>query len=586
MFKYLKEVLFLLGPEKKRLPMLVLFFLCVSLLDLIGISFVASYITFIASPENIPDFISEADSWIEFSDDASLLLIVASVSLLMVFLVKAFFGILVSRTIINFSIDQQIRLRTYLMKAYQSLPYEMYIERNSSEYIFSIQTLVSQYSNKVIVTGLKAISDGIVAVVVLGFLAWVDLRIFTLVCFLIGALLFGYDLVFKGRVGRHGRGTNTAATKIVQGLNEGIEGLKEIRILQGESFFYHKVKNAAESYGKNYALSAIIAAIPKYLVELVMVIFIISTVLISSFFEDSNQINLLSTLSLFGVASIRLIPIINVLSTALVQWRFNRDGVSRLYKDVCFLQLQSKLDRLIVDTINTSYKQFHSIKLNNIFYRYPGSDDDVIQEVNIELRSGESIGLIGTSGSGKSTLLDIFLGLLEPGQGCIEYNGKPLDNNLLSEWRSHVAYLPQQVFLTDDTLKRNIALGQEDKDISEKRVLESLEKAKLSNLLEWLPNGIDTSVGEKGVKLSGGQRQRVALARAFYHERDVLIMDESTSSLDDKTEKEIVKEIQLLKGSRTMIVIAHRLTTVQHCDRIYRLEKGRIISIGTPDEIL
>ena len=204
--------------------------------------------------------------------------------------------------------------------------------------------------------------------------------------------------------------------------------------------------------------------------------------------------------------------------------------------------------------------------------------------LSIDLHAGESIGLIGTSGSGKTTIVDILLGLLAPTGGSVIYNGDPLQNNLPS-WRSQVAYIPQNIFLLDDTLRANIAIGLKE-DIDEKKVEKAIKQAQLNDLLQQLPKGLDTVLGERGLRLSGGQRQRVALARAFYFDRDVLIMDEATSALDNETEKEIIEEIRRLKGKKTMIVIAHRLTTVKHCDCIYRLENGKVVDKGTYSEVV
>ena len=203
----------------------------------------------------------------------------------------------------------------------------------------------------------------------------------------------------------------------------------------------------------------------------------------------------------------------------------------------------------------------------------------------MEITAGQSIGLIGPSGSGKTTLVDLLLGLLDPQEGEACFNGKPL-KECLREWRAQIAYLPQQVFLVDDTLRRNVALGVAEAEIDNDRLQEALRQARLWELVEHLPQGLDTMLGERGVRLSGGQRQRVALARAFYHHREILVMDEATSALDNETEREIVEEIQRLKGSKTMIVIAHRVTTVQHCDWIYKLENGRIIASGPPEQML
>jgi len=244
------------------------------------------------------------------------------------------------------------------------------------------------------------------------------------------------------------------------------------------------------------------------------------------------------------------------------------------------------------DTISSNYNKFEAqtesfrvLEMKNLSFIYPNSKVEALKNINLKLKSGESVGLIGASGSGKTTLVDVLLGLLEPQTGSIVFNERPLRESL-SDWRSQAAYLPQQVFLIDNTLKRNVALGVDDAQIDDSRLHKALHQARLSELLEQLPNGVETLLGERGIRLSGGQRQRVALARAFYHGRSVLVMDEATSALDDATEKEIVEEIIHLKGKITMIVIAHRLTTVQHCDRIYRLEHGRIVEQGHPDKVL
>ena len=203
----------------------------------------------------------------------------------------------------------------------------------------------------------------------------------------------------------------------------------------------------------------------------------------------------------------------------------------------------------------------------------------------MQIHAGESIGFIGPSGSGKTTLLDTLLGLFEPQKGCVEYNGRDIKKDL-REWQTQVAYIPQQIFLIDGSLRQNVTLGINENEINETRVFESLRQARLIDLVEKLPQGVNTILGERGIRFSGGQRQRVALARAFYHGRNVLVMDEATSALDNATEQEIVSEIDRLKGTKTIIVIAHRLTTLKHCDRIYELRDGKIVNMGSYNEII
>ena len=228
----------------------------------------------------------------------------------------------------------------------------------------------------------------------------------------------------------------------------------------------------------------------------------------------------------------------------------------------------------------------NSITLNKVSkFFFTNNKITVLNKINYKFNKGKIYSLVGPSGSGKTTLIDILLGLLNPEKGFILYNGQPLEGHI-PEWNSHVSYLPQEVFLIADTLKNNIALGVKEAKVDISKLDEAIQKSQLFELVSQLDHGVDTFVGERGVQLSGGQRQRVALARAFYHERDVLIMDESTSAMDNETEAEILKEILRLKEKKTIIIIAHRLTTLQYCDRIYKLMNGKIVKSGSYEELI
>ena len=220
-------------------------------------------------------------------------------------------------------------------------------------------------------------------------------------------------------------------------------------------------------------------------------------------------------------------------------------------------------------------QKFKSLKLNNISFKYKNTNNFIFKNLNFELKSGESIGIVGKSGIGKTTLIDIILGLLNVSDGSVSFNSNLLENNI-NIWRSKIAYLPQQVFLINDTVYNNVALGTDKNDINFDKIYSSLSKAKLNEFLENLPNGIDSFIGERGIRMSGGQRQRMALARAFYFDKEIIIMDESTSSLDKVTESEILDRINILKNKKTLIVIAHRESTVAHCDKIIKIENNKI----------
>ena len=580
--QYLHEILTLLGDDRRKLPALVLLFLGASMLDMAGLGLIAPYIALVTQPDSMTQGrLSELLALLNWGSDRQVLLISLSGLLVFLFLGKAFVVLGINNLIIRFAQNQQIHLRSRLMHAYQHLPYSLYLQRNSAEYIHSVQQLTGQFQG-VLQQLLRTISDALVALVILGLLVWENAVALSLLVLLVGGTLLAYDRLFRKRMQNYGLCQNLAAREMVQGIHEGLEGLKEIRILGREAHFHRMLRRGAEGYSFNQRRYQLIQQAPRYLLEAVLVIFVVLLVLLTMNSGAKTEA-LLGTLGLFGVASIRLMPMASQLAATLTTLRFQRDAVSRLHADL--QQVQASLLKKETTRRGNSAVPFVSLALQQIHYQYPNTKQPALQSLSLEIKAGESIGLVGPSGSGKTTLVDVLLGLLEPQSGTMEFNGQPLQEHL-GEWRSQVAYLPQQVFLIDNSLRCNVALGEEESEIDETRLREALRRARLTELVEQLPQGVNTILGERGVRLSGGQRQRVALARAFYHGRNVLVMDEATSALDNETEKEIVAEIQRLKGQKTMIVIAHRLTTVQHCDRIYRLEQGRIVEEGTPAQVL
>lgn len=581
MTNYIREVLSLLAPDQRgRLPMLILFFIGLSVLDLVGIGLIGPYVALVIDNSALEGKLGNVVGFFGLARDREVVLIFFGCSLVGIFFIKTVSAIWINRKIIMFGQEQQVFLRFTLMKAYQSLSYTDYLKRNSSEYIYTIQQLTGK-AQAITIILLRVLSDSIVMLVILGMLAFQNSMVLGLLVGLIGMSVMAYDRLFRNKMKIYGREANVAATTMVKGINEGIEGLKEIRILGKESYFHGVVTKATKKLSYFQTQEMVIHTAPRFLMELLMIIFIVTLVLGTLYSGQSLQI-LIPTLAMFGIAALRLLPIANMLSGSLASIRFERDAISRLFEEV------SKFDKS--ERFNTkrivpgSKKSFEAIVLDSVSFRYPGISEDALKKVSLEIKSGESIGLIGTSGSGKTTMVDVLLGLLEPHEGEILYNDRSIKESL-DEWRCHVAYLPQQVFLIDDTLRNNVALGCENDEMDMNRVDDALKKARLTDLVKKLPLGVETVLGERGVRLSGGQRQRVALARAFYHERNVLVMDEATSALDKETENEIVDEIRRLKGDKTMIVIAHRLSTVADCDRIYRLDSGEIVEQGTPEEI-
>ncbi len=577
---YAKEIFHLLGKDAVKLPIILFMFLGMSILDVIGLGLIAPYVAMILDPNLVnSDLYAVLTKFFAEPLDSKFIIYIASAILFLIFFIKSIVVIFINYYITKFSQDQQVRLRSTLMRIYQNLPYLIYLKRSGGEYVYNIYNLVGQFSNGVVLSGLRAVSDIIVAIMVFGFLAWSNIFAFILLVFMLSLSLYIYDNAFKNKLSRSGKITNTASSKLSQNVHEGIDGFKEIRILGVENFFRKKVVSAAKKIRDNQIIYHLILTLPRYILELVLVGFIVLFV-VGSYFFDVNTVNLTSTLVLYGVASVRLMPIFNSFSSTINQLRFNRDTVSKLYYDLSYLKKYDyNSSKPLVKLINSLEQEgFQSIKLNNVTFSYPETDKKILDNVSIEIKKNKIIGIVGQSGTGKSTLMNIILGLLPLSNGDVKYNDKNIQE-CLSYFQSKIAYMPQDIYIIDDSIKNNIALGVPENEIDRDRLNDSINSAQLTDFVNNSPFGIETKLGTKGVKISGGQKQRIALGRVFYHQRDIIFMDESTSSLDNETEKEISDEIEKYKGEKTFVIISHRLPILKHCDLIYQLDHNGNIMI-------
>jgi ABC-type multidrug transport system fused ATPase/permease subunit len=497
-------------------------------------------------------------------------LVALGLLLLAIFFAKSAAAIGIHRAIIRFSMQQQASLQSRLMGRYQALPYAQYLARNSAEYVRAIQGLTDDFAH-VVQMLLRVVADGLVLVVLLALLAWQDAAALALLVVLFTTVIYAYDRLFRRKVGIHGEESNRAAEAVVRGVQEGLGGLKEIRVLGKEGHFHQRVERAAHEYARAFTRTQVIGLAPRYLLELALVAFVVIDVWVN-LWMGRDLAMLVPTLGVFAVASLRLMPAANTFSSSLIQIRYARDSVRRLHRDASTAAPPARPVRE-----GGSREGFRALELDHVHFTYPDARQPAIEDASLQLRANESIGLVGPSGSGKTTLVDILLGLLEPQQGEVRYNDRPLAE-ALDAWRSQVAYLPQDAFLIDASLRSNVALGVPEDEIDAGRLEEALRQARLDEVAALLPEGVHTLIGERGVRLSGGQRQRVALARAFYHQREVLILDEATSALDVELEREIAEEIRQLRGRKTLIVITHGPALVRHCDRIYRLERGSVFT--------
>ena len=548
-----------------------------------GLGLIAPYITLVINPEEeIPDYLGQFVNYLGVQSNWETQLLFLGLGIVLIFFCKALGNLWIQYRITSFSQRQEVRLRSFLMEAYQNMPYQVYLQRNSSEYVHSVQILVANYAGVLSVL-LKVVGEGLISCAIILVLARENLLILSLLLILMGGVIAIYDQAFRKRLRDYGKQNNEANHQIVQSLHEAIEGLKELRILGKEEYLHKRLLEGSKKTAYFTLRQQMLNLAPGYLLEFLLITFVV--VVLSIVVSLGGPVTeMIPTMGVFGLAALRLKPTATGLASSLMILRFQRDSIRRLTEDI---QRIKSLELNVTETAlsRRTFAPFEEFTISQASFTYHGMKQPALHKITLKVTAGETIGFIGPSGSGKTTLVDVMLGLLKPESGSLEFNGIALQE-MLQAWRSQVAYLPQQAFLIDNTLKHNVALGDKDSEIDELRLEAALRQASLTTMVEQLPQGVHTMLGEKGVRLSGGQRQRIALARAFYHGRSVLVMDEATSALDNETEQEIVNEIRRLKGQRTMIVIAHRLTTVQHCDRIYLLESGRVVHVGSPEQVL
>ena len=582
--EYIQKVLFILGKDSKKLPLMIFLFLGIALIDLLGLSLIIPFISVVIDPS----LIMESDIYINnmalgLPNEANTLIILISIALLSIFIIKSITGVLVNRRILNFCFTQGYLLRKKLIEYYLNIKYEKYILKNSSEYVYSIENLANQYSQNILQSILRIISEVIIVFMIVCFFAFQDIFSLIVLALVIFLAVGIYEILFRRKTVAYGIQTNVAQESLIRGVHEGIEGLKEIRILGATNFFQNLVSNSAQTYADFASRYHLIGQIPKYFIETILLIFMVSVILINIYIGNPTS-KIIPVLGMFGFGALRIAPSLNQILASLSHLRFGKDALDRLYEDLNE-QSELNLDYILKDDDDLTNKEFESLELQNISFTFPGSDKKILDSISLSINKGDFIGLIGPSGSGKTTLVDVIMGLFSIESGKINVNKESIYKNM-DFWRNRVAYLPQNVFLIDDSIKNNIAMGVSLDKVDDSRISSSIQSAKLDDLISTLPDGINTQIGEKGVRLSGGQRQRIALARAFYFSRDFLILDESTSSLDEKIEKEIVKEINNLKGDRTLLVIAHRISTLENCDKIFELNDGKLVNEYTYETLI
>ncbi|MBE9228401.1 ABC transporter ATP-binding protein [Phormidium sp. LEGE 05292] len=598
--RYLSQFLYVISAKKIELILLLIAFLVVSLMDALGIGLVGPFMGLATNPELIHKNIWLANTYKTLGLKSSNQFIgLLGLTIIIIFYLKSFFYYQIQRYVYHFCFTQQVKLRLRLLHTYLFLPYTFHLKTNSANLIQNIIKEAENFSYSVAIPLLGSVANLFVLVVLVLLLMKTDLvATVTVIGILLGTYLPFH--LFRHKIVRWGKEGVDANTEMLRIANHAIGGLKETRVIGCEEFFENQLSSQVNRFARVATLFHVFQILPRITIEALLITFVVGLVSVSLLFEQRSQ-NLVSVLGIFAIASIRILPSASQFMSNMGVLRNFKPTLDRLYMDLKEIETPEavnylKISQGFIPSKEVKFERKKSIKpipmsftqeivLNKVNYAYPEAASNSLTDISLTLNKGESIALIGKSGAGKTTLVDVLLGLLIPQSGDIQVDGLSVYNSLRS-WQNLIGYIPQTIFLTDDTIERNIAFGVTDDKIDQQRLNNAIRSAQLTELVAQLPEGVQTMVGEHGVRLSGGQRQRIGIARALYHEREILVLDEATSALDNETENLISKAIQDLSGTKTMIIIAHRLTTVEHCDRIYEMQKGSIIKCGSYQEVV
>lgn len=571
---------------------MVLLFVFVSCLEVIGTGLIGPFISLATNPDIITQnsLLNSIYQWLNLGSQTQFTIVIGCL-VVAIFFLKAFLSFNSQRLIFEFGFRQQGELAARLMHRYLGAPYTFHLGRNSASLIQNITIETRDFSNGVMMPLLTSISNAIITLALVGLLLKTSLMAMAIIG---GILIISYGLLesLKHNIARWGKNCSDALTEMIRAINHGMGGFKETKVIGCESYFEGKLADQIERYSVSASLASSFSNLPRYVIEAFLIAFLIIFTFVYISTNQGNAQSLSSVLGIFALASIRLLPAISNLLTSVSIIRFHSISLDKIHLDLKELESidTGKNYRSIPAGNSKSHAKLlfpfrDRIVLDNILYSYPHAERISLDRVSLVINKGESIGLIGKSGSGKTTLVDTILGLLIPQEGDITIDGISIYTNLRA-WQDSIGYVPQSIFLIDDTLERNIAFGVADWEIDSHRLEQAIVAAQLEELVAQLPNGLQTMLGERGVMLSGGQRQRVGIARALYHERDILVFDEATAALDTETEASVTESIRALSGIKTTIVIAHRLSTLAHCDRIYQLERGNLVRSGSYSEVV
>lgn len=542
-------------------------------LELMGVSVILPIINGIMAPDKMleePVYIWIYEKFHMTSVRPLIMLLL--VSLIVVYVIKNAFLIYMYNKQYKFIFENQRVLADRMVKCYMSQPYLFHVSKNSAELLRNINEDTGNFFGAS-QAGIKLLTELMVCLVLGVYLLIKDKTITISVVCLLAIMLWLSVKVYKKNLVRMGARNRFYQMSLNKWVQQSFGGIKEVKILNKEKFFYDKYDEAYRGHAKSEYTYHTLLMIPKPIIETMCICGLLGAIAIKFWWRGADITYFVPILSVFAIAAFRLLPSFNRITEYLGTILYQKSAITSIYEDL------KEIDELNAQKREKNKEekaiQFQNkIEIKDLTFSYPGAEKEVLKDLNLEIRKKSSVAFIGHSGAGKTTLADILMGLLKPAKGDVCVDGVSIFEGLNS-WHQIIGYIPQTIYLMDDTIKNNIAFGIEEKEIDPARLKYAVEQAQLSQLIEELEFGLDTKIGEMGVRLSGGQRQRIGIARALYHNPEILVLDEATSALDNETEKAVMDAIETLHGKMTLIIIAHRLSTIKDCDYVYEIGDGK-----------
>lgn len=569
-----KKIWFLLNPhEKKRAMQLLFLMILMAFLEVLGVGSIMPFLSVLGSPETIEtnEYLNAVYTYFNFENKDSFLMFLGLFALFML-LSSAVVRSVTSYAKFRFSNLRRHSLGQKLLRKYLHQPYSFFLSRNSSDVSKVILSETDLAINQAILPALNLLTYAILSLALIGFLVAVDPMLALILAVIFGGFYIVMYMTVRKYLSKIGQKRNKANSKRFKITSETIGGIKDLKVLGREKIYLDSFTKPSYEFSHYTATNQTLSEVPQFLVEVIAFGALLAMAMYALASDGADIGSLLPVLGLYALGALKLKPAVQNIYKSIATMKFGASAVDNIIND-----LNDSRQKVEIKNDHKRLTLKESLKLEDICFSYPNTSVLALQNLNIDIKANTTVGIIGTTGAGKSTLVDMILGLLQPTSGEITVDTQLLNKDNIRQWQNSIGYVPQSIFLADDTIASNIAFGIEKEDVDMAQIERVAKMAQVHEFVSRQDSGYDTIIGERGVRLSGGQRQRLGIARALYHNPELLVLDEATSALDNQTEAEVMRAIDVMNGSKTIIMIAHRLSNVERCDKIIKLENGVVI---------